>query len=703
MAVASSNSASTLTEGSGGISAGGLGTPLLVLMMLAMMILPLPPLALDLFFTFNIALAMIVLLAAVYTQRPLDLAVFPTVLLLSTLLRLALNVASTRVVLMEGHNGTDAAGKVIQAFGEFVVGGNYTVGLVVFAILVIINFVVVTKGAGRIAEVTARFTLDAMPGKQMAIDADLNAGLIDQDTARARRADVAQESDFYGSMDGASKFVKGDAIAGILILFINIIGGFAIGMTQHDLSASESAHNYVLLTIGDGLVAQIPSLLLSTATAILVTRVSDAQDMGNEVVSQLLDNPRALMITGVIIGLLGVIPGMPHLVFLLLSAALIASAYYLNNRVEVELIEEEELPVEETQSPESADVSWDDVMPVDVIGLEVGYRLISLVDKNQGGELLGRIKGVRKKLSQELGFLVPSVHIRDNLDLPPNGYRITLLDVPICEGEVHPGMDMAINPGQVFGDLQGIETRDPTFDLEAIWVEPSQRDEAQTKGFTVVDCSTVVATHLSHMLKTHAHEILGHDEVQQLLEALAKSSPKLVENLVPDILSLGTLLKVMQNLLEEGVPIRDMRTIAEALAEHGAKSQDSDGLTGNVRVALARTICQNINGMEPEIEVVTMNPDLERILLDTLRGEISGGLEPEMAEQMLNQLREKVQEMEAMGKTPVLLTPESLRLWMSRLARANNPDLHVLSYGEIPRNKRIKVVANIGQLAIDAA
>ena len=678
------------------VSVTGLGTPLLVLVMLAMMILPLPPMALDLLFTFNISLSMIIMLAAVYALRPLDLGVFPTVLLISTLLRLALNVASTRVVLLEGHQGTDAAGKVIQAFGEFVVGGNYAVGLVVFAILVIINFVVVTKGAGRISEVTARFTLDAMPGKQMAIDADLNAGLVDQDTARTRRAEIAQEADFYGAMDGASKFVRGDAIAGILILFINIIGGFAIGILQHDLSAADSAHNYVLLTIGDGLVAQIPSLLLSTATAIIVTRVSNSQDMGQQVIVQLLDNPKALMITGSIIGLLGLIPGMPNLVFLSLAAALLGASYYMNNRVKVEIVEETDT-IEEAVPAEQADLSWDDVVPVDIIGLEVGYRLISLVDKNQGGELLGRIKGVRKKLSQELGFLVPSVHIRDNLDLAPNGYRITLLDVPVCEGEVHPGMDLAINPGQVFGPLQGIETHDPAFGLEAVWIEPSLRDEAQTKGYTVVDCSTVAATHLSHILKVHAHEILGHDEVQQLLDVLTKSSPKLVENLVPDIVSLSALLKVMQNLLEEGVPIRDMRTIAETLAEHGGKGQDADALTGSVRAALARTICQNISGMDDEMEVMTLNPELEQILQDTLRGDAAGGLEPTMAEQMLTQLHNSVKEMETAGSTPVLLVPESLRLWLSRLVRGNNPSLNVLSYNEIPRSKRINITRNIGQ------
>src|SRR6056297_3579542 len=548
----------------------GLGTPLLLLLMLAMMMMPLPPMLLDLAFTFNIALAMIVLLAAVYASRPLDFAAFPTVLLIATLLRLSLNVASTRVVLLEGHNGTGAAGKVIEAFGDFVVGGSYAVGIVVFAILVIINFVVVTKGAGRVSEVTARFTLDAMPGKQMAIDADLNAGIIDQEVALRRREDVAREADFYGAMDGASKFVRGDAIAGILILFINIIGGFTVGMLQHDLSAGQAANNYVLLTIGDGLVAQIPSLLLSTATAIIVTRVSDAQDMGAQVVSQLFSNPRALMVAAGMMGSMGLVPGMPHLVFLSLAGVLGALGYM--RMVDVRAASEPEEPEVQDKPAEAPELSWEDVTAVDEIGLEVGYRLIALVDKNQGGELLSRIKGVRKKLSQELGFLVHSVHIRDNLDLAPNHYRISLHDVVVGEGEVFPGRELSINPGQIFGELEGVTTRDPTFGLDAVWIDTSQREDAQTKGYTVVDSSTVIATHLSQLLKNHAHELIGQDGAQQLLDKLARSSPKLVENLVPASMSLGEVTRVLQNLLEEGIPIRDMRTIAEALAEESGKS-----------------------------------------------------------------------------------------------------------------------------------
>lgn len=684
----------------------GLGAPLIIVLLLAMMILPLPPFLLDFFFTFNIALSLIILLVSVYISRPLDFVVFPSVLLIATLLRLALNVASTRVVLLEGHNGTAAAGRVIEAFGDFVVGGNYAVGLVVFAILVIINFVVVTKGAGRISEVTARFTLDAMPGKQMAIDADLNSGLIDQDAARSRREEVAQEASFYGAMDGASKFVRGDAIAGILILFINIVGGFTIGMLQHDLSANQAATNYILLTIGDGLVAQIPSLLLSTAAALIVTRVGTTSELGGQVLDQIFESPKVFVITGGMIGSLGLIPGMPNLVFLSIAAGLIGLGYYLARAKQIDSLEQAK---EEDVAPEvevQTELGWDDVLGVDILGLEVGYRLISLVDKAQGGELLGRIKGVRKKISQDLGFLVHSVHIHDNLELPPNAYRITLLDVPVSEGEVHPGMEMAINPGQVFGELEGIAGKDPAFNLDTIWIEPSQKEEAQSKGYTVVDCSTVIATHLSHTLKLHSHELLGHDEVQKLLDALATTAPKLVENLVPDIVSLAVVLKVMQNLLEEGVPIRDTRSIVEALAEHGANGQNTDVLTAAVRVALGRTICQGIVGMGLEMKVITLEPEMERILLNSVIGDDNrglGGIEPGLAETLLKEIKLRSQELEVSGQTAILLVSDRLRPWLSKFARAACPRLKVLAYNEIANNKRIRVVATLGQAGLNAA
>jgi flagellar biosynthesis protein FlhA len=665
--------------------------------MLAMMVLPLPALMLDLFFTFNIALSLVVLLVVIYTTRPLDFDVFPTVLLAATLLRLALNVASTRIVLLEGHTGTNAAGNVIQSFGEFVVGGSYAVGLVVFAVLTIINFVVVTKGTGRISEVNARFTLDAMPGKQMAIDADLNSGLITQEEARERRQEISCEADFYGSMDGASKFIRGDAIAGILILFINIIFGLGIGMVQHELSFMQAAHNYTLLTIGDGLVAQIPSLVLSTAAAIAVTRVSAARDMGEQVLAQLMSRPRPIAITAGIVGALGLIPGMPNLVFLSLGVVFGGLAFMISQR-QAAAQQQEEVVEQAEVEPRFTDLSWDDVPLVDVIGLEVGYRLIPLVDKTQGGQLMTRIKGVRRKLSQELGFLIQAVHIRDNLDLSPTAYRITLMGVPLGEGEVYPDKELAINPGQVFGKLNGIDTRDPTFGLDAVWIDSTVRDEAQTMGYTVVDTSTVIATHLSHLLHQHAHELIGHEEVQHLLDMLAKTSPKLVEDLVPKMLPLGTVLKVLQNMLLEGVPIRDMRTIAETLAEHAPVSQNSDVLTAAVRASLSRQIYQHINGMAHEMAVITLDPELEQILLQSVQTapESGLGIEPGLAEQMITELNQCIQQQQAGNKAAVLMVSPALRPILARLLRSLAPNLHVLAYNEVPDSKQIKVVAAVG-------
>jgi len=681
-----------------GISGRGLGAPVLLVMMLAMVIIPLPPIALDMFFTFNITLSLVVLMVTIYALRPLDFGIFPTVLLVTTLLRLALNVASTRVVLLNGHTGTGAAGKVIESFGEFVVGGNYAVGLVVFAILVIINFVVVTKGAGRVSGVSARFTLDAMPGKQMAIDADMNAGLISQDEARTRREEIGREADFYGAMDGASKFVRGDAIAGILILFINIVGGLAIGTLQFDLPISDALHNYTLLTIGDGLVAQIPSLVLSSATAIIVTRVSSKQKMSDQVFEQLFGNPMVLAVSGGIIGFMGLIPGMPNLAFLSLAAAAGTGAWFTWKRQQQELLPAEGPSEAESTPPEARDLSWDDVGPVDIIGLEVGYRLIPLVDRAQGGQMMDRIKGVRKKLSQELGFLVQPVHIRDNLELSPNAYRILLMGVPVGEAEIYPDRDLAINPGRVFGTIQGIETRDPAFGLEAVWILPSERDNARTLGYTVVDASTVVATHLSELLQSHAHELIGHEEVQQLLDVLAKAAPKLVEDLVPKTLSIGVVLKVLQNLLEERIPIRDMRTIAEALAETGPRSQDPGALTAAVRVALGRSIIQHINGMGSEVPVITLDPSLEQILQSSIQAVSEGGagIEPGLAERMHRSLAESAHRQEAAGQAAILLVSPPIRPWLARLVRHSIPALQVLGYNEIPDNKQIKVVANIG-------
>jgi len=680
----------------------GIGTPLLVLASLGMVVLPIPPLMLDILFSFNIALSIVVLLVAVYTRRPLEFAAFPTVLLIATLLRLALNVASTRVVLLEGHNGSAAAGHVIEAFGNVVIGGNYAVGIIVFMILVIINFVVVTKGAGRISEVSARFTLDAMPGKQMAIDADLNAGLINQEEAKKRRQDVTQEADFYGSMDGASKFVKGDAVAGIMILFINIIGGFIIGMMQHQLSFGEAAEIYTLLAIGDGLVAQIPSLLLSIAAAIIVTRQNTDQDMGTAVLGQLFENPKALVISAGILLMMGSVPGMPHLAFLSLGAVAAVGAWWLLRREKLNKarVASGELLLAQGDAPvEQKDLSWDDVMPVDIIGLEVGYQLIPLVDKNQGGELLNRIKGVRKKLSQEFGFLVPAVHIRDNLDLAPNQYRITLMGVSTGEATVYHDKEMAINPGQVFGQIQGIATQDPAFGLEAVWVAKEQVSQAQTLGYTVVDAATVVATHLSQILSNHAALLLGHDEVQQLLDMIGKHQSKLVEGLVPEVISMGNLVKVLQNLLNEGVPIRDMRTILQTLVEYAPRSPDPEVLTAACRIALRRLIVQEIAGPEPELPVITLSPELERILHQSLQagGGDGAGIEPGLAERMQRSLVEATQRQELEGQPAVLLTSGILRNTLAKFVKNAIPGLRVLSYQEVPDDKQIRIVSAVGQ------
>ena len=680
----------------------GLGTPLLVLASLGMVVLPIPPLMLDILFSFNIALSIVVLLVAVYTRRPLEFAAFPTVLLIATLLRLALNVASTRVVLLEGHNGSAAAGHVIEAFGNVVIGGNYTVGIIVFMILMIINFVVVTKGAGRISEVSARFTLDAMPGKQMAIDADLNAGLINQEEAKKRRQDVTQEADFYGSMDGASKFVKGDAVAGIMILFINILGGFIIGMVQHQLTFGEAAQIYTLLAIGDGLVAQIPSLLLSIAAAIIVTRQNTDQDMGTAVLGQLFDNPKALIISAGILLMMGSVPGMPHLAFLSLGAIAAAGAWWLLRRekqLAAKAAKGELMPASTEQTHEQKDLSWDDVMPVDIIGLEVGYQLIPLVDRNQGGELLNRIKGVRKKLSQELGFLVPAVHIRDNLDLAPNQYRITLMGVSTGEANVYHDKEMAINPGQVFGQIQGVATRDPAFGLEAVWVAKEQVSQAQTLGYTVVDTATVVATHLSQILSNHAALLLGHDEVQQLLDMIGKHQNKLVEGLVPEVISMGNLVKVLQNLLNEGVPIRDMRTILQTLVEYAPRSQDPEVLTAACRIALRRLIVQEIAGPDPELPVIALAPELERILHQSLQagGGDGAGIEPGLAERMQRSLVEATQRQELEGQPAVLLTSGILRNTLAKFVKNAIPGLRVLSYQEVPDDKQIRIVSAVGQ------
>ncbi len=674
----------------------GLGIPAGVLGLLAMVVLPLPPLALDLLFTFNIALSLMIVVAVFTVRKPLDFAIFPTVLLIATLFRLALNVASTRVVLMEGHRGTAAAGHVIESFGEFVIGGNYAVGIVVFIILTIINFVVITKGAGRISEVSARFTLDAMPGKQMAIDADLSAGLINQEEARARRVEVRSEADFYGSMDGASKFVRGDATAGLLVLIINIIGGLAIGTMMHDMPLGDAAKVYALLTIGDGLVAQIPALLLATAVAVIVTRMSREQDMGGEVARQLVAEPRLLGIASGVLGLLGLVPGMPNVIFLSM-AALAGGAAWLMHKRNAERANAPAPSVPAGSSGETRELGWEDMQPVDLVGLEVGYRLVPLVDRSQGGDLLARIRGVRLKVSQDLGFLVPAVHIRDNLDLSPNGYRIQLSGVPVGEGSVFPDRELAINPGRVFGPLQGMETRDPAFGMEAVWIEPAQREHAQSLGYTVVDASTVVATHLSQLVAQHAHEILGHEEAQNLLNNLAKTAPKLVEDLVPKVLSVGVVVKVLQALLAERVPVRNLRSILEALAEHAGRTQDPQALAAQVRVALSRQIVQDIAGIAQELPVITLDAGLEQVLGNSVgAGGGSPGLEPGLAERLQGRLVEAARRQELAGQPAVLLVPPALRPILARFLRATVPQMHVLAWNEIPDSRRVRLVSTIG-------
>ena len=677
--------------------ARGLAGPVLIVMLLAMMVLPLPPFMLDMFFTFNIAFSIMVLLVGMNTVKPLDFAVFPTVLLVTTLLRLSLNVASTRIVLLEGHTGPAAAGKVIESFGHFLVGDNYAVGLVVFVIMVVINFVVITKGAGRIAEVGARFTLDAMPGKQMAIDADLNAGLIAEYVARKRRAEIAQEADFFGSMDGASKFVRGDAIAGIIILFINIIGGLIIGVLQHNMDVADAAKTYTLLTIGDGLVAQIPALIISTAAGLVVSRVSSEENTGEQLFSQVLAKPAALAMTGLIIGVMGMVPGMPHVAFLLLAAGFGTAAWFIYQRQQLAEGAPAAAPAAALPATETHEVGWSDVTPVDTLGLEVGYRLIPLVDKSQDAELLRRIKAIRRKFAHDVGFLPPAIHIRDNLELRPSGYRITLKGVEIGQHEAHPGMFLAINPGRVSGPLNGTQTQDPAFGLPAVWIDAAQRDLAQQYGYTVVDASTVVATHISQLIHSHAADLLGRQELQQLIDHLSRDTPKFIEDVVPKLLPMSTLQRVLQNLLEESVHIRDMRTIVEVLAAHAPRTQDVNELTALSRVALGRAIVQQLAPGKAELNVLALDPALERLLMQTVQG---GGessvIEPDLAERLMRSTQAAARQQEQLGLPPVLLVPAPLRVLLSRFLRRAIANLKVLAHAEVPDARAIKVTSVVG-------
>ena len=676
-----------------------LGIPALVLLIIAMLILPLPTWLLDILFTFNIMIALIVIMIAIHTSKPLDFSSFPSVLLVATMLRLSLNVASTRIVLVNGHEGTDAAGQVIEAFGNFVISGNYLVGFIIFSILMIINFIVVTKGAGRVSEVIARFTLDAMPGKQMAIDADLNSGVIDQEEAKRKRAEIAQESDFFGSMDGASKFVRGDAVAGLLILIINIIGGLTIGIAQYDMSFTEAGEIYVLLTIGDGLVAQIPSLILSLATAIVVTRVTTDENMTDQTSTQLA-NPMALFIAGAILLTLGIIPGMPSMVFIILALLCMGVAFLVYRfGDQIAQTEEAQAQVErETSETSEQEINWEDVSQVDLISLEIGYGLIPLVNTETGGQLLTRVKGVRKKLSTELGFLISPVRIRDNLDLEPNSYHLLVNGVIRGRGESHAGKDLAINPGHITTPLDGIATKEPAFGLDAYWIEPSQRDYARTLGYTVVDAPTAVATHLNSLLYQAAPELLGHDEVQQLLDKTAERSPKLVENLVPSKVSLASITRILQNLLKDGVPIRDMRTILEVLNEEGGRIQDPDELTALVRPKLGRMIVQSLVDMSEEMPVMTLEPSLEQMLHNAVQQSHQSKtltLDPELAESLFRSMREQAHNIEDQGKPAILVVSPAIRPWLANLARPRIPDLTVLSYTEIPEDQAVNVIATV--------
>ncbi|MEZ3498934.1 flagellar biosynthesis protein FlhA [Pantoea sp. KPR_PJ] len=674
-----------------------LAGPVLIMMILSMMVLPLPAFILDLLFTFNIALSIMVLLVAMFTQRTLEFAAFPTILLFSTLLRLALNVASTRIILMEGHTGAGAAGHVVEAFGHFLVGGNFAIGIVVFVILVVINFMVITKGAGRIAEVGARFVLDGMPGKQMAIDADLNAGLIGEEEAKKRRNEVTQEADFYGSMDGASKFVRGDAIAGIIIMVINVIGGLLVGVVQHGMDIGHAGETYTLLTIGDGLVAQIPALVISTAAGVIVTRVGTDQDVGEQMVSQLFRNPRVMLLSAGVLGLLGLVPGMPNFVFLLFTGALLGLAWWMRGR-EMDAKNKPEAAssslIKPADTPANTEASWTDVQLEDTLGMEVGYRLIPMVDSTQNGELLGRIRSIRKKVAQDVGFLPPVVHIRDNMELPPARYRILMKGVEIGSGDAYPGRWMAINPGTAAGTLPGEATVDPAFGLAAIWIDSALKEQAQIQGFTVVEASTVVATHLNHLIGQYASELFGRQEAQQLLDRVSQEMPKLTEDLVPGVISLTTLHKVLQNLLTERVSIRDMRTIIETLAEHAPVQSDPQELTSVVRVALGRAITQQWFPGNGEVQVIGLDTTLERLLLQALQG--GGGLEPGLADRLLEQSQAALQRQEMLGAPPVLLVNHPLRALLARFLRRNLSQLVVLSNMELTDNRNIRMTATIG-------
>ncbi|HWR76219.1 MAG TPA: flagellar biosynthesis protein FlhA [Thiobacillus sp.] len=672
-----------------GMPLNRLAVPGLVLLILAMMVLPLPTFMLDVLFTLNIALAMIVMLVSLNARRPLDFSVFPTVLLLTTLLRLSLNVASTRIILMQGHTGPDAAGKVIESFGNFLVGGNYVVGFVVFLILVIINFVVITKGAGRIAEVAARFTLDSMPGKQLAVDADLNAGFINESEARGRRHEIGREADFYGAMDGASKFVRGDAIAGIIILLVNLVGGVLVGLFQHNLGLSEALGRYALLTVGDGLVTQIPALIISTAAGIVVSRASSEQDLSREFSTQIFGRPQTLYVAAAVLGALGVIPGTPHLAFLTIAVVLGGLGYWLMRRQNT-VFEAEPLELIEAE-PMSLDVTWDDIPPVDVLALEVGYRLIPLVDRNQGGAALAKITEARRRFATDMGLVVPLIRVRDNLDLKPSSYRITLKGVDVAHGELPSGQVLAVDMGDVLGRLDGAPGMDPLTGLAGIWIEAGREEEAELRGFVVLTAAELIARQVEAVFRQHAPELLGRTEVQQLLDTLARSHPGLVEDVTPRHLPLTSVQAVLQQLIAENVSIRDTRTLFETLAARAPKSQAIDELVESVRAALGRSIVDRLFEGSNTLQVIGLAAATETRLLNEMGDEGEALLSPATLDALNDAAERALAEQEGAGYPPVLLTSPGLRAMLSRLLRRTLPRLSVIAYAEVPADKMVQV------------
>ncbi len=669
--------------------------PVGVLGILAMMILPMPPLLLDILLSFNITAALVILLVGIYVRKPLDFSTFPVILLMTTLSRLSMNIASTRLILLHGNNGPGAAGNVIKSFGQFVVGGNYAVGFIIFVILVIINFVVITKGAGRIAEVSARFTLDAMPGKQMSIDADLNAGIIDNEEARRRRAEIAMEADFYGSMDGASKFVRGDAVAGIMITVINIFGGLVIGIFQHGMPAAEAARTYTILTVGDGLVAQVPALIISTAAGIIVSHVSSSADMGKSIARQFTSDMRPAMIASVILFLFALVPGLPHLAFILLSAVAGGLALAIRHFGPVEEEASGDALVEAEAQEEPAAEPVDFVPRLDTLSLEVGYRLIPLVDSSSGGELLERIKAIRRQLAEDLGLIVPPVHIKDNLDVKPSEYVFLIKGVEVARAELLPGNSLAIDPGNARPGLQGTPAQDPTFGLPAVWVPDESAEKAQVMGYTVVPHAAIIATHITEILKSHTSEILGRQDVQNLLDRLSETCPKVVEELVPGLLSLGGVQRVLQNLLAEQVSIRDLQTILEALADYAGAVKDPEILTEYVRMRLARQITRSCQDEDGTVRAVVLGQEVEEVLEKSLRETREGVrfvMEPGMARAVLEKVQEAVQYVTSMGYQPVILTGRDVRRFLRRLTERTLPNVPVLSHDELSREARVQTL-----------